>query len=1378
MMVVKGAGGGKAGGGGGGITEQNDTLSSVAVARFVELIGEGPIGGLVNGEYSIYLDGVPLRSLEGTPNYKPFSYVVRPGTQDQEVIPGFGGVQQENAVGVKILKTSGKLIRSVSDADADAVRVTVSVNGLTHTTDKGEIQGTKVEYKISVRVTGTGSWVEYPFSLNGKTGSVYQKSHEIPIASLGPGPYQVAVERVTVDSASALTVNAIYWDSYAVINFEQYAYPNSALVAVQLDARYFNTIPARTYHVKGLLVRVPMNYDPETRVYATTGPGTTMGGWDGSFKVAYTNNPAWCYYDIATHPRYGVGKYVSSLQISKWQMYEIGRYCDEKVPTGNSLNVFDVVSNPGLSASGKALAAVPATPQNTEPRFTLNCVINTLDDAYKVLNNLSSVFRGMTYWRAGSVMVTQDRPGSPRHIFTNANVEGGIFNYEGSSRSQRHTVAQVGWNDPAEDFKQKYEYIEDRAGIVRYGVRSTDVIAFGCTSRSQARRVGLWLLYTERLETDAITFSTGLDASDVEMGEIVTILDVHRLGARWAGKVFGSTASSIVTDAPVHLVAGAYTVMVMNRDGSSSVRPLTITTTGDYTVLTVSADFSETPAHGAIWCLSSTTVKPLLARVMKVAQKGAAGLTLTCLQHNPSKYEAIELGTGYDVQDYTFLSYKTVPIVSGLNAVEVSYRPEGGAVVTTNVEISWNAINDPLIRGFQTTMIGTNGQKYIVPETRLFTETVRDVVPGDYEITVRVVNQLGIVGGPATFNLTVYSIDSIPVPDAGTMTATISQAGWVIGWPPATDPSITAFELRIGGTNWDSATSLFKGFTDRCRIPFQLVGSYTLRLRCWAGTRKSSNDSLYTLVVNNPGVATLVSSHVAVGSVEIEFADATTSQPLDFVEFRRGDGFDSYGTATPAGAAAGTARSHTVVFPNPGTWRVFWRAVDKAGNAGPTTYDDVVTTLSDIASILTELTGEIRITHLHKTLATPIASIAPLIRVVEGLSTSVVTEVKQSQDRDVALATQINRLHARSGTSSADLLEEKIVRATNDTAIAKSVTTLQASVDGSLASISESFSAQADINGYVGSLYTVRAQVTSSGRTVMGGFGLSATSGGTAGPTIDFGVLANRFWVGAPGGLGLDDVSPFVIQTTDVTVNGVLVPKGVYMDAVYIKNVNAILAKFGTAWINNAMIGDDIKSPDYLANTSGWIVRRDGTAEFFNVFARGNITATSLNAATGTFTGSLSAARGTFSGSLTADAVNAVDTLNIAGEAVTIPRTYADGGSYTMGGTYSLILSYSFSSSTPGRVVIIWGASQYGTPGTSSGVTIYNLFDYAYRVKVNGTIVRSVSGHSGGYDPISLQAFGDLVSGSNTVTIEALCSAGNPSFSVANQSMVLIGAKR
>lgn len=925
-MNVIGAGGGKSGAGGGGISEDPDTLSSVAFARFVDLICEGPIVGLVNNDYSIYLDGVPLKAVDGTVNYKPYRYAPTKGYQSQSAISGFTGTLEEVGVGVKLTVSAGRLARSIPDAEADAVRVTVSVNGLSETTSDGKIQGASVRYKIWARVT-SGVWkVIKEAEIKGKTRSRYQRSYEVKLSGLGAGPYEIGIERITADSASSLLINDIFWDSYTIVNYEKFSYPNSALCGIELDSRYFSQVPSRAYHIKGLIVKVPTNYDPVTRKYATTGPGTTAGAWDGTFKLAYTNNPAWVYYDICTNPRYGLGRRISSSQISKWELYSIAKYCDGRVPTGNSLNVFSESGSAGFSVGGKVNAGVPLSRSNLEPRFTINCVINTVEDAYKVLNYISSVFRGMTYWSSGMISLSQDRPADPVMQWTNANVIGGRFNYEGSGRNDRYTTVVVGWNDPSEDFKQRYEYIEDRDGIARYGIRQTEMFAFGCTSRSQARRAGLWLLYTQRLQDSVIKFQAGLDSAQVVPGDVGEVMDTKRAGVRWGGRLVASTTTTVTLDEPVTLTAGTYTLSVMSMAGSVIKRSVVIAAPGTFSTLTVTVAYSPAPVNMSLWTLSSDVLQPRLVRVISNKDMGNGRYEINVLNEEPAKHNAIELGAAFEDGNYSLLNLSVFPVVANLQVIENSYKPNRTAAAISDLELSWDPTNDPLIRGYQIKVVGPKGTKFPLVETSETAYELKSIVPGSYTVSVSPVNSLGRVGAATTQTRVVTGIDTTKPLNVEqvSLTYTIEPTiGVRLSWA-AVEDYIDVYEIR-SGTVWETAA-----FVARVRATSHIVGLITGNMNYLVKARDFSNN--YSEVAASVAVSVTVPGTVTpVYSLSGELETLTWARPssavaIDYYEIRVGA---SFGASTRLDSTKATSYQRRVDY---GGARTYWVvAVDTAG---------------------------------------------------------------------------------------------------------------------------------------------------------------------------------------------------------------------------------------------------------------------------------------------------------------------------------------------------------------------------------------------------------------------------------------------------------------
>lgn len=383
-------------------------------------------------------------------------------------------------------------------------------------------------------------------------------------------------------------------------------YPNSATFGFSIDAAQFASIPRRAYHLRGRRIKVPTNYDPATRAYT--------GVWDGTFKIAYTNNPAWVYYDLLTHRRYGLGKRMPPEHIDKWSLYQIGRYCDELVPDGFG---------------------------GQEPRMVCNLYLQTRQDAWRVLDQLASVFRGIVFWSAGQVTAVQDRPSDPVLLYTNANVIDGLFTYSGASRRVRHTVALVTWNDPADFSRQKVLYVADEEGIRKYGVIPTEVVAVGATTQGQARRFGRAILISEQTQTDVVSFMVGMDGALARPGQVVKIADSQRAGVRLAGRLMAASLDGITLDAPVTLVEGqSYTLTLLGEAGTVIERPVT-TAAGSTQTITVSPAFDSEPAVATVWALGSDAVEPALYRVISVSEPSDPWkFQITALRHNPDKYAA------------------------------------------------------------------------------------------------------------------------------------------------------------------------------------------------------------------------------------------------------------------------------------------------------------------------------------------------------------------------------------------------------------------------------------------------------------------------------------------------------------------------------------------------------------------------------------------------------------------------------------------------------------------------------------------------------------------------------------------------------------------
>lgn len=650
-LLIAGAGGKKSSGSSRTPVEADDTVNSRAMASILDLLGEGVIGGLVDGAKSIFIDDLPILNEDGSPNFSGITWDFRDGSQDQTPMAGFDFVETPKSVNIQLKRTHDVTI-AIDNDEADRVRVILKFPSLRSVDKKtGDTNGTTVKYKFQI-ANGDNAFKDAiaegestsEVTLTAKKTGVYYRSYELKLPKPGRA-YKIRVIRITEDSNTQYIFNDTWVDSIGEIVDTPMNYPNSALVGLKVNSEQFgSSMPSRSYLVRGLKIRVPSNYNENTNTY--------IGVWDGTFKLLSSSNPAWILFDVLTNARYGLGQFVSESMIDLGQIYQIGRYCDEEVDNG---------------FGGK------------EKRFAINTQITSRQDAYRLIQDIAGAFRGMVFWAGGMVNVMQDSPSDPVMMFTNANVKDGMFSYKGSARKDRPSVALVTYNNKEDGYKQNIEYVEDQEAMRRYGERKTEVLAFGCTSRGQAHRVGLWLLYTARMESDVISFTAGLDASFLMPGETVLIQNKYRAGKRNSGRIVAFTKNSITLDAPVTLnKAGSY-IRILNQEGEIVERDI-LETGEDITKVTFSKALNsgDMPVMNGVWTITEPDLEPMRVRVINVAQGDAQGtFDVTVVQNNASKYEAIDNGATLIPENNTVLD-PTYSKPTNLQVTEGTYISSPG----------------------------------------------------------------------------------------------------------------------------------------------------------------------------------------------------------------------------------------------------------------------------------------------------------------------------------------------------------------------------------------------------------------------------------------------------------------------------------------------------------------------------------------------------------------------------------------------------------------------------------------------------------------------------------------------------------------------------
>ena len=613
---------GKGGGGGHTPVEAKETSRSKQLVKIVEVISEGEVEGLADGMKSVYFDNTPVQNKDGSYNFNNVQLEGRVGSQVQDVIAGFNTSEKEVSVGTQVRKNL-PITRTVADSKVSRLRLTIGVQSLFSQAENGDTNGTTVELVITI---GSQS---YPVSISGKYSSQYLQQHTFD--NLPPVPFTVKVERVTEDSKSQRLQNNTVWSSYTEIIDTEFTYPNTALIGVKFDSEYFSNIPARTYDLLGLRVKVPSNYDTRTRKYT--------GMWDGTFKIDWTDNPAWILYDVVTSKRYGLGNRLGEFGADKWTLYQVSQYCDQLVPDGFG---------------------------GQEPRFTCNAWLTEQRSAYDVINDVCSIFRAMPVWNGQQLTVVMDRPSDPVWTYTNANVSKDGFSYTFSAKKARHNAIQVEYADKDNGYEKAIEYVSDDESIRRNGLNVKKITAFGCTSRGQAHRTGLWLLQTEKLETKTVSFVVGAEGLMHVPGDIIKVADTYYAGTNVGGRVLAANGKKVTLDREISVNGNSYFSYINSQAKHQDIKIVS----ANGAEITLEQEPVGLEAYG-VWSLSTQQVTSQLFKALSVKEESKGKYTITALQHEPQKEAIVDNGAKFEPKATSILS---VPQVSNIG---VTVNPDG-----------------------------------------------------------------------------------------------------------------------------------------------------------------------------------------------------------------------------------------------------------------------------------------------------------------------------------------------------------------------------------------------------------------------------------------------------------------------------------------------------------------------------------------------------------------------------------------------------------------------------------------------------------------------------------------------------------------------------
>ncbi|HDD9050325.1 TPA: host specificity protein J [Escherichia coli] len=694
--------------------EAKDNLKSTQLLSVIDAISEGPVEGPVDGLKSVLLNSTPVLDSDGNTNIAGVTVVFRAGEQEQTPPEGFESSGSETVLGTEV-KYDTPITRTITSANIDRLRFTFGVQALVETTSKGDRNPSEV--RLLVQIQRNGGWVtEKDITIKGKTTSQYLAS--VVVGNLPPRPFNIRMRRMTPDSTTDQLQNKTLWSSYTEIIDVKQCYPNTALVGVQVDSEQFGSQQvSRNYHLRGRILQVPSNYNPQTRQYS--------GIWDGTFKPAYSNNMAWCLWDMLTHPRYGMGKRLGAADVDKWALYVIGQYCDQSVPDGFG---------------------------GTEPRITCNAYLTTQRKAWDVLSDFCSAMRCMPVWNGQTLTFVQDRPSDKVWTYNRSNVvmpdDGAPFRYSFSALKDRHNAVEVNWIDPDNGWETATELVEDTQAIARYGRNVTKMDAFGCTSRGQAHRAGLWLIKTELLETQTVDFSVGAEGLRHVPGDVIEICDDDYAGISTGGRVLAvnSQTRTLTLDREITLPSSG-TTLISLVDGSGNPVSVEVQSVTDGLKVKVSR-VPDGVAEYSVWGLKLPTLRQRLFRCVSIRENDDGTYAITAVQHVPEKEAIVDNGAHFDGEQSGTVNGVTPPAVQHLTAEVTADSGE------YQVLARWDT--PKVVKGvsfmLRLTVAADDGSERLVSTARTTETTYRftQLALGNYRLTVRAVNAWGQQGDPAS----------------------------------------------------------------------------------------------------------------------------------------------------------------------------------------------------------------------------------------------------------------------------------------------------------------------------------------------------------------------------------------------------------------------------------------------------------------------------------------------------------------------------------------------------------------------------------------------------------------------------------------------------
>ncbi|HED5620747.1 TPA: phage tail protein, partial [Enterobacter cloacae] len=1221
-------------------TEQPDDLQSVAKAKILVALGEGEFAGQLTAK-DIYLDGTPLENADGSQNFSGVAWEFRPGTQAQKYIQGIPGTENEISVGTEVSSTTA-WTHTFTNTQLSAVRLRLKWPSLFKQEDDGDLVGYSINYAIDLQTDG-GTWqTVLNTSVTGKTTSGYERSHRVDLPQAG-STWTVRLRKLTADANSAKIGDTMTLQSYTEVIDAKLRYPNTALLYIEFDSSQFNgSIPQISCEPRGRVIRVPDTYDPETRTYS--------GTWTGAFKWAWTDNPAWIFYDLVVSDRFGLGNRLTAANIDKWTLYQVAQYCDQPVPDGKG-------------GSG------------TEPRYTCNVYVQERNDAYTVLRDFAAIFRGMTYWGGDQIVALADMPRDVDYSYTRANVVNGRFTYSGSTTKTRYTTALVSWSDPGNAYADAMEPVFEQDLVARFGTNQLEMTAIGCTRQSEANRKGRWGIFTSNKDR-IVSFDVGLDGKIPQPGYIIAVADELLSGKVMGGRISAVNGRVITLDRDSAAAPGSR-LMVNLPSGASQSRTIQSV---NGRAITVTTAYSETPAVESVWIVESEELYAQQYRVISVTDNNDGTYSISGALHDPDKYARIDTGAIIDQRPISVIppGNQSPPANIVINSFSVVQQN----VNVQTMRVSWDQAKNAI--AYEAQWRRNDGNWVNVPRSSTTSFDVPGIYAGRYLVRVRAINAAEISSGWGySEEKTLTGKDGNPPKPVGFIASENVVFGIELNWgfPGNTDDTLkTEIQYSLTGTEDDAMLLADVPYPQRKYQQMGLKAGQIFWYRAQLVDR-SGNESGYTEFVRGQAsvdvsdITDAILEDIKTSEVFKDLIEDAVASSDKLAELSDAIKENADGLAAAVGSNKQTAEA--IIGNALAIADVVVRQTAQQG-ANSATFEqlrEVIATetearVTDVTRLEAKTAdNEAGITDVRQALATETearasavsqltaatqaasdkadsaaavgaqntASITNLSQVVTDLDSSMASRLEELgaktdkanggiQNNAIALITstlaqvnQRNLLSVQYGDNKAGIERVDNVMADASKAVAESLRTLDSSaggntanvtdlsktladftqasatqinslkvtVNGQSAAIVQNSQVTADINNNLNAMYSIKVAVDSNGNQYAAGMGIGVQNT-PSGMQTQVLFLADRFAVMSQAGGAV--TLPFVIQNGQTVIRNTVIGEGT---------------------IDNTKIGSYIQSTTWDGTGNvGWHINKSGYATFNNVTVRGSIYAT------------------------------------------------------------------------------------------------------------------------------------------------------------------------